>query len=39
MSFVLVLILIAVMAVAGFLLVRHDIRARRGSESYRRTAP
>jgi hypothetical protein len=36
MSFVLILILIAVVAAAGFRLIRHDNRARPRSESYRR---
>jgi hypothetical protein len=39
MSFVLVLILIAVVVIAGLRLARHDSRARRRSESYRPPAP
>jgi hypothetical protein len=36
MSFVLILLLVAVVVLAGLRLVRHDARARPRSESYRR---
>jgi len=36
MSFILVLILIAVVVLAGLRLIRHDNRARTGSESHHR---
>jgi hypothetical protein len=39
MSFVFVLILIAIVAFAGYRLVRHDARARPRSESHRPPQP
>jgi len=39
MSFILILVLIAAVVLAGFRLIRHDARARPRSESYRRPAP
>ena len=39
MSFVFILILIAIMVFAGYRLVRHDARARPRSESHRPPAP
>jgi len=39
MSFILILVLIAVLVLGGFRLVRHDRQARAGSESHHPPAP